>query len=126
MVRSGSFETGVVTRRGDPRWQDRRPIVRGHVRIRRVHVGDIIRGLGDIAAQMIGNGEPGHTAEIRIHATVRGDPVGQGLRLGQFRKDVVAGPERPDEELGLDDLHCFEGGLPIKLHLAKSKSTASI
>ncbi len=74
------FHFGFVTRRRDPRRQNRRAIVRREVGIRRIDLGRVVRRGRHAGSQVIRDDQRRHAAEVLEHPHVRRDPVGQLLR----------------------------------------------
>src|SRR5579859_588329 len=84
-------------------------VVLGHLEVGRIDVRLVPIRPADRAAELVGDDDLRHRAEVLEGADRRPDEVGELLRARRLREGVVARAEDRDEELDLGDL----AGLPI-------------
>jgi hypothetical protein len=69
-----------------------------------IEIGIVEAGVAHAGAEIVGHRHARDAAEVRVHARVRGDPIGQRLRPRQLGERVVARAEHADEKLRVPHL----------------------
>lgn len=95
---------GFVARLAHAGGQNRRPVVRGKLRVGRIDLGIVAAGPTHAGAKIVGNERPRGATKIRERPHMRANPARQLLAEARFGEGKVGQAPDADEELGQDQL----------------------
>lgn len=99
-----SLDDRLILRLSDPRRNDGRGKMRGHVRVVFVQIGIVQVTFDDPLSQTIGHRDVGHAVVMSKHASMAGDPVATLHVLGRPGKQQLTEAQAGHEHVGFVDL----------------------